>query len=40
MGSADQGPFALNLVETAEEKLPEPSRLFDLTEDGFDNLFA
>ena len=39
MGSAEQLPFGSNIVEAAEEKLPEASGLFDLANHRFDNLF-
>jgi hypothetical protein len=40
MGRAEQCPFGSNIIETSEEKLPEASGLFDLTNDWFDDLFS
>ena len=33
VGGADQGPFALDLLQTSQEELPEASTLLDLAED-------
>src|SRR5258706_14408263 len=37
---ADHRPLAANLVEAAEEELPEASGVFDLTEHRLDDLFS
>ena len=40
MGGAEHGPFTGNLFDASEEELAEASGLFDVSEDGFDDLFA
>src|SRR5580692_3132376 len=37
---ADHRPLGSDLVETAQEELPEASGMFDLTEDRFDDLLS
>jgi hypothetical protein len=40
VGRADDGPFAFDLVDATKKELAEVSGLLDLTEDGFDDVFA
>ena len=40
VSGANQGPFGLHFVDAAQQELPEPSCLFDLSEDGFDDLLT
>ena len=40
MRQADQQPFAFNLSQSAQHKLPEASYMFDLRENWFDDRFA
>ena len=40
MDGAHHGPFAPDLIETAQPELSEASRLFDLSQDGLDHLVA
>src|ERR671930_11652 len=40
VGGADHRPFASDLLETSKQELSEASGIFDLTENGFDDLLA
>src|SRR6202043_2836682 len=40
MGRADQHPFLFDLVQPAQQKLPEPARLLDLSKYRLDGLLA
>jgi hypothetical protein len=40
VGRADDGPFAFDLVDATQKELAEVFGLLDLTEDGFDDVFA
>ena len=39
MGQAQQLPFGLHLLQSAQQKLAETARLFDLAEDGLHKVF-
>lgn len=40
VSGADQSPFGLHFVNAAQQELPEPSCLFDVSEHGFDDVLA
>ena len=40
MRGTDQSPFAADLIDAAQQELPEAARLFDLSKHGFDDGFA